>query len=81
MDIQHDNCAGLDVHKRTVVTFARVARDKDIRSFGTTTPDLLQLRDSLRFKRTSYLVSITPFRFLTNQSETIKNWEPERPVT
>jgi hypothetical protein len=52
MDIVHERCAGLDVHKKTVV--ACVLRsapggviDKEVRTFGTMTADLEAMRDWL----------------------------------
>src|SRR5262249_39687518 len=46
-------CAGLDVHKDTVVACVRWLDERDrihrqVRTFGTTTPELLQLLDWLR---------------------------------
>ena len=52
MDIVHTRCAGLDVHKKTVVA-AIIVPDpngclhKETRSFGTMTADLLVLSDWL----------------------------------
>ena len=52
MDVVHERCAGLDVHKKSVV--ACVLRsvpgaviDKEVRTFGTMTADLHALRDWL----------------------------------
>ncbi len=47
-----ERCAGLDVHKDTVVACVRVEgpkgqRQMEIRSFGTVTRELLELRDWL----------------------------------
>jgi transposase len=52
MDLIHACCAGLDVHKRTVVACARrVGPDgaavREVRTFGTTTGELLALSDWL----------------------------------
>src|SRR6266705_3522798 len=51
MDVVHPNCAGLDVHQQTVVACARVGSGKAVthavRTFGTTTPELLALSDWL----------------------------------
>jgi transposase len=48
MDVISRNCAGLDVHKKVVVTAIIVeGRPKEIRSFGTMTSDLLALSDWL----------------------------------
>jgi transposase len=47
-----ERCAGLDVHKDTVVVCVRLTEEggktvQEIQTFGTTTPDLLALRDWL----------------------------------
>ena len=51
MDLLYSHCAGLDVHKATVVACARIVGDgkvtKDIETFGTTTEALLKLSDWL----------------------------------
>lgn len=51
MEIVHLQCAGLDVHQQTVVACARVgagtAVTHAVRTFGTTTPELLALNDWL----------------------------------
>jgi len=47
MDILYPRCAGLDVHKDTVVAGVRLAGDgpvrTEVRTFSTTTPGLLAL--------------------------------------
>jgi transposase len=51
MDLLHPQCAGLDIHQRTVVAYARVVAGSSVthdrRTFGTTTADLEALRDWL----------------------------------
>ena len=51
MEVLHERCAGLDVHKKTVVACVRLARDggveKEVRTFKTTTADLLALGEWL----------------------------------
>ncbi len=47
MEIIHGSCAGLDVHKKTVVAAILVAGKKEIRTFETMTGDLLALSDWL----------------------------------
>ena len=51
MDVVLSKCAGLDVHQRTVVACARVVAGSsvkhDVRTFGTTTAELLALSDWL----------------------------------
>jgi len=53
MQIVYERCAGLDVHKRTVVVCAitpdaKDRRYKERRTFSTMTPDLSRLRDWLK---------------------------------
>jgi transposase len=52
MDILHDRCAGLDLHKKTVVACVRSLGpdgrvEEQVRTFATTTADLLELADWL----------------------------------
>jgi transposase len=52
MEVLHARCAGLDVHKKTVVACVRVAAggkiERQVQTFGTTTQDLLALATWLR---------------------------------
>ncbi len=54
MQIVYERCAGLDVHKRTVVVCGAITPDaqdrrcKERRTFSTMTADLLRLRDWLK---------------------------------
>jgi transposase len=52
MDVLYPCCAGIDVHKASVVICERDARgaqvQETIRTFGTTTNDLLAVADWLR---------------------------------
>lgn len=51
MELVHDRCAGLDVHKDSVVACVRIGSGTKVRratrTFGTTTDDLLQLAEWL----------------------------------
>jgi transposase len=52
MRVMHERCAGLDVHKKTVVACRRWSEKgeeakSEVRTFGTTTPELLELMDWL----------------------------------
>jgi transposase len=50
MEILHPRCAGLDVHKDTVVACVRCVTEpvhEEVRTFGTTTSDLFALADWL----------------------------------
>jgi transposase len=56
MDTLHPTCAGLDVHKDTVVACVRwldqhQRPQREVKTFGTTTPDLLELLDWLQTHR------------------------------
>src|SRR5262249_36399909 len=52
MEVIHERCAGLDVHKETVVGCVRVSERgevrHEVRRFATTTAGLLELADWLR---------------------------------
>ena len=60
MRVVHERCAGLDVHKKSV-TACRIVPDgqggwkQEICTFGTKTPDLLELSDWLRQERVSHV--------------------------
>lgn len=47
MEVMYKRCAGLDVHKKTVTACRRNGRREEVKTFGTTTPDLLKLVDWL----------------------------------
>jgi len=51
MEVLHERCAGLDVHKDSVVACARVVSDgaltQEVRTFSTTTTGLFALSDWL----------------------------------
>jgi transposase len=51
MEVLHQRCAGLDIHKKTVVASVRLAAEKklitEVRTFPTTTSGLLKLSDWL----------------------------------
>jgi transposase len=60
MEIVHTHCAGLDVHKKTVVAAIIVSNDagglrKEVRTFDTMTSDLLALSDWLLGSGVSYV--------------------------
>src|SRR5262249_7728606 len=51
MEVLHQRCAGLDVHKKSVVACVRLATENkvitEVRTFATTTAGLLELSDWL----------------------------------
>ena len=59
MEVIYPLCAGLDVHKKTVVACVRRAQaaqvEQKVRSFPTTTPGLLRLRDWLEQEQCSHV--------------------------
>ena len=60
MRVVHERCAGLDVHKKTVVACRIVPDDGggwqiDIRTFGTMTDELLRLSDWLRSAKVTHV--------------------------
>lgn len=60
MELIHERCAGLDVHKKTVVACVRSVQDgqvtREVETFNTTTPGLLALGDWLMARRVSHAV-------------------------
>jgi len=61
MDLLHRQCGGLDVHAESVVACARVVDAEghvrhDVRTFGTTTPELLALADWLTAQGCTHVV-------------------------
>lgn len=60
MEVLYERCAGLDIHKRTVVacvivTAAGKQPSKQIRTFGTMSADLLAVGDWLSEQRVSHV--------------------------
>ncbi len=50
MEVLYERCCGLDVHKNTVMACVMITPQsgrmrKSVRTFGTTTADILALRD------------------------------------
>jgi transposase len=60
MELIHERCAGLDVHKETVVACVRVAvgkkAEREVETFSTTTAGLLRLGDWLMERRVTHAV-------------------------
>jgi len=61
MEVIHARCAGLDVHKDSVVACVRIARrsggaEQDVRTFATTTSELLSLSDWLTEHEVTHVV-------------------------
>jgi transposase len=48
MQVIHERCAGLDVHKKTVVACVLTPEGKEIQTFSTVTSDLLRLAEWLQ---------------------------------
>lgn len=59
MDMLHPCCAGLDVHKDTVVACVRLGQSRparhEVRTFGTTTPQLLSLVEWLQHEAVTHV--------------------------
>ena len=48
MEILYDKCCGVDVHKKLIVACFKHGRKKEVREFGATTRELLELADWLK---------------------------------
>lgn len=60
MEVVHEGCAGIDVHKKGVVVCRITPQEgkgwhKEVRSFGTMTDDLLALADWLRAGQVTHI--------------------------
>jgi transposase len=55
MDIVNDRCAGLDVHKKTVVACVITPQTKKTCTFGTMTDDLLEMCDWLTDQKVTHV--------------------------
>ena len=59
MEVLHPRCAGLDVHKDTVVACVRVSQGssvrREVRTFGTTTPQILVLVEWLQAEAVTHV--------------------------
>lgn len=47
MDKIYDNCCGIDVHKKVIVACFRRGKEKELKTIGATTRELLELSDWL----------------------------------
>jgi transposase len=60
MEVLYERCCGLDVHKNTVVACVMITPangrvKKSVCTFGTTTAELLALRDWLEIQQVTHL--------------------------
>jgi hypothetical protein len=55
MQVVHERCCGLDVHKKTVVACVLTAVGREVRTFGTVTRELLRLADWLHEEKVSHV--------------------------
>jgi hypothetical protein len=55
MEVVHERCCGLDVHKRTVVACVLTPESREIRTFGTMTDDLEDLAEWLAGYRVTHV--------------------------
>ena len=62
MEVLHPRCCGLDVHKDTVVACVRLVIDgktvKEVRTFSTTTADLMALSQWLAENKCTMGISV-----------------------
>jgi len=55
MEVVHERCAGVDVHKRTVVVCAITPGQKEVRTYGTMTRELREMLAWLKSLGVSHL--------------------------
>ena len=66
MDKIYDNCCGIDVHKKLIVACLRKGNRQEVREFGATTRELLELADWLK----------TSDRKMVAMESTASYWKP-----
>ncbi len=66
MQVVHERCCGLDVHKKNVVACVLTNEGKRVRTFGTVTRELLRLLDWLHVERITHVA----------MESTGVNWRP-----
>ncbi|MEW9674501.1 IS110 family transposase [Ammoniphilus sp. 3BR4] len=54
MEIMHQRCCGLDVHKKSITVCTLTPEGKEIKTFGTMTHDLILLVDWVKSKRCTH---------------------------
>jgi transposase len=55
MQVVHERCCGLDVHKKKVVACVLTPEGQQTRTFGTMTGELLDLADWLQDQRVTHV--------------------------
>jgi hypothetical protein len=75
MEILYTNCAGLDVHKKTVKVCVMThlpngQRQKELRTYFTTTEELLKLGDWLKERGCTHIADRRPRGCIGNRSLT-----------
>lgn len=55
LQVLYERCAGCDVHQKTVTVHAVTPDDSELRTFGTTTRELLQLLEWLRERQITHV--------------------------
>lgn len=55
MEVLHQRCSGIDVHKKSVVACVLTPEGRETRTFGTMTADLLALADWLAERRVTHV--------------------------
>ena len=55
MDIVHERCCGIDVHKKMVVVCAITPESKEIRTFDTMTDDLVAMAEWITSLRCTHV--------------------------
>ena len=55
MEVLHERCCGLDVHKKSITACIITPKGKEIRTFSTMTRNLIELVDWVKSKRCSHV--------------------------
>jgi hypothetical protein len=79
MEVVHDRCCGLDIHKKLIVACAIVPRDsgqshKQLRTFGTMSDDLQHLSDWLGEQIVTHVAMESSGSYWSRLHSTLLSW-------
>jgi len=77
MQVVHERCCGLDVHKKSVTACCITPEGKEIKTFGTMTGDLLMMADWIQSKGCTHVVMESTVVFWKPVYNLLENYELE----
>ena len=75
MDKVYDKCCGIDVHKKLIVACFRKGNKQELRDFGATTRELLELADWLKDGECEMVAMESTASYWNPQYKVLETWE------